>query len=110
MPRRIAALIGNQRFRSGSGLDDLAGPLNDVDALAEVLSDREIGAFEVRTFRDESRDVIMHGLDVLLSEDAARGDLILIYYAGHGKLNRDGELCLAASNTRLNALYSSSIP
>jgi uncharacterized caspase-like protein len=110
MPRRIAALIGNQNFESASGLTSLAGPLNDVDALSAVLSDSGLGNFEVRTFRDESREIIMQGLDVLLSEDAARGDLVLIFYAGHGKLNRDGELCLAASNTRLNALYSSSIP
>ena len=38
-----------------------------------------------------------------------KNDLVLVYYAGHGKLSRLGRLCLAATNTSLDLLESTSI-
>jgi hypothetical protein len=35
---------------------------------------------------------------------------VLLFYAGHGKLDRSGGLCLALADTRTSALYSTSIP
>jgi uncharacterized caspase-like protein len=106
---RIAFLIGNQTFRSDSGLLPLHGPVNDVAALAPLLRDPERGKFEVREFLDKSHHEVLPGLEQALGS-AALGDLFLIYYSGHGKLARNGRLCLATADTRQDALRSTSIP
>jgi uncharacterized caspase-like protein len=41
---------------------------------------------------------------------AAPADLFLIYYSGHGKLDRKGRLCLATADTSQGALLATSIP
>ena len=109
MTRRCALLIGNQTFSPESGLSQLQGPTNDVVALARLLRDPERGGFEVHEFLDKScREVLPH-IDQALS-DAAAGDFFLIYYSGHGKLDRNGRLCLATSDTSQRALVATSIP
>jgi hypothetical protein len=50
MSCRVAILIGSEKFASGSGLDNLGGPHNDVAALQKVLGDPARGDFEVHTF------------------------------------------------------------
>src|SRR4051794_23551744 len=107
MAERVAFLIGNQTFRPDSGLLPLKGPANDVASLARLLRDPECGNFEVHEFFDKpSYEVlpdIAEALDV-----AAPGDLFLIYYSGHGKLARNGRLCLATAETRQGALLATS--
>jgi len=41
---------------------------------------------------------------------ATQSDLLLLFYAGHGKLDRSGRLCLATADTQRGAFYSTSIP
>jgi hypothetical protein len=107
--RRLAFLIGNHAFRDDSGLTRLEGPLNDVAALSNLLSDPSLGAFEVRLFQDASSTEIKSAIDEELG-GAGRGDLVVIHYSGHGKLDRVGNLCLATNDTRAAALYATSIP
>src|SRR3954469_15687848 len=108
MARRVAFLIGNQNFRDDSGLTPLEGPSNDIAALARLLRDPGWGNFEVHEFPDKaSHEItpeIAHALD-----KAMLGDLFLIYYSGHGKLDRNGRLCLATAETRQTALLATSI-
>ena len=92
--RRIALLVGNEKFGPDSGLPDLEGPCNDVKALESVLHDPERGDFEVRTFTDKRRDVVMSELEKVLGA-ATQDDLLVLFFAGHGKLDRRGHLCLA---------------
>jgi len=106
---RVAFLIGNQTFREDSGLAPLQGPLNDVAALSDVLGDPELGGFDVRNFRDAASREITAAIEEELGS-AGRGDLVLIAYAGHGKLDRNGRLCLATADTRATALQATSIP
>jgi hypothetical protein len=66
MSRRVAILIGSEKFASGSGLDNLGGPRNDVEALQKVLGDPARGDFEVTTLLDQTRGVVMPTLDETL--------------------------------------------
>jgi hypothetical protein len=107
--RRIALLVGNEKFGPESGLTNLEGPCNDVKALESVLGDRERGEFEVSTFPDQPRHIVMPALEQVLGT-VTQNDLMLLFYAGHGKLDRSGRLCLATADTQESALYSTSIP
>ena len=108
MAARVAFLIGNQRFRPDSGLPPLEGPANDIAALARLLSDPERGQFDVHEFLDKMHHEVLPDLEQALGS-ASEGDFFLIYYSGHGTLARNGELCLATSNTRPNTLLTTSI-
>jgi hypothetical protein len=83
--------------------------LNDIDALSDILGDPELGGFEIRPFRDAASGEIKAAIEEELNH-AGRGDLVLIVYAGHGKLDRSGKLFLATADTRTTALLASSIP
>lgn len=109
MARRLAFLIGNESFAPEAGLGSLAGPRNDAAALEAVLQDPGRGDFKVTTLLDQPRGVVMPALDMALGT-AEPGDLVLLFYAGHGKLDHGGRLCLAVADTRTSALYSTSIP
>ena len=109
MAQRIAFLIANQKFRPDSGLAPLRGPLNDVAALSNTLGDPSRGGFDVRTFVNATSGEVKAAIDEELG-NATQGDLVLIHYAGHGKLDRYGALCLATSDTRASALQATSIP
>src|SRR5689334_6655652 len=106
---RIAFLVGNQNFRPDSGLAPLRGPRNDIGALSRILGDRDRGMFEVRELLDKPRHEILPEIEQTLTS-AAPGDLVLIYYSGHGKLDRNGRVCLATADTREGALQATSIP
>jgi uncharacterized caspase-like protein len=109
MARRVAFLIGNRTFRPDANLPPLNGPLNDIAALSKILGDPTRGAFEVHEFPDASSGAIKSAIEEQLTT-AERGDLVLVHYAGHGKLDRVGNLCLATADTRANSLLSTSIP
>jgi len=105
LARRLAFLIGNQTFTSSSGLRPLQGPANDVAALHRILGDPQRGHFEVRTFLNMPRYEVLPSLEQALGETTI-GDFVLIYYSGHGKLDRGGRLCLATADTRQSALIA----
>ena len=109
MARRVAFLIGNQTFRPDSGLLPLRGPANDLAALARLLRDPRRGRFEVYEFLDKAHHEVLPEIAQALGS-AAPADLFLIYYSGHGKLDRKGRLCLATADTSQGALLATSIP
>jgi len=83
--RGLALLIGIGDYRDAA-ITDLEGPPNDVAAVSEVLTTR--WGFQpeaVRTLVDAqaSRSAILDGIDAL-ARDSRPGDLVLIYYSGHG--------------------------
>jgi caspase domain-containing protein/CHAT domain-containing protein len=105
-----AILIGNSIFPSEAKLPPLRYPENDVDALYELLTSPEHGVFAPeRTFvlKNRTSQEVRERTNEVLSQ-AERDDLVLVYYAGHGKLNRRGKLHLATVDTRLSSLESTS--
>ena len=65
--------------------------------------------FTVREFLDKPGYEVLPEIEHSLG-GAAPDDLVLIYYSGYGKTNRDGALCLATADTRRTALTTTSIP
>ena len=100
-----ALLIGNCRYDQ-PGLAELATPEQDVQALANVLRDPQIGCFD-RVDLVVNQPCADVGLAI---GDTCAGkrpdDLLLIYYSGHGIKDRDGELCLTARDTRVDRLIA----
>lgn len=107
---RHAVLIGNSRYPNAPSLGDLRWPERDVDDLAAVLEDPELGQFgdNVWTLKDHSSHEI-EGLihEVLLAAD--KNDLVVIYFSGHGKRDRAGNLWLAAVDTDVDRLQTTAV-
>ena len=80
-----ALVIGNEEYLY---LDDLQTAGEDAEAVARVLQN-EYG-FTVHRLLNGTRDQIIEGLDRLRGT-LTRGDNLLIYYAGHGVLDRQSD-------------------
>ncbi|XCN72502.1 MAG: DUF1566 domain-containing protein [Candidatus Electrothrix aestuarii] len=107
--KRYAILIASSEYSAESGLSPLRCPEHDVDALDAILSSPDFGNFtETFVFRNAPSYEILPKLNSVLS-NAGKDDLVLIYFSGHGKLNRLGHLCLATVNTDSKALEATSI-
>ncbi|MGX9728811.1 MAG: caspase, EACC1-associated type [Candidatus Electronema sp. VV] len=108
--KRYAILIASSRYPDEPGLTELRCPENDVDALNEVLRSPDFGQFaKTVVLKNKPSHEVLEQIETVL-HDAGREDLVLIYFSGHGKLNPSGQLCLAAANTKLRTLGSTSIP
>jgi hypothetical protein len=75
-------VIGNDHYGE---LPDLESAVNDADAVSRVLEKRY--GFEVTTLRDATRYEILSAMNTLTAK-LTRKDNLLIYYAGHGELDR----------------------
>jgi len=83
--RRVALLVGNSKFADESGIANLRFPPADVEAMASVLDNAEIGHFDrVEKLIEESRGNIVSSLNTMLDEE--RGAIFLFYYSGHARL------------------------
>jgi DNA-binding winged helix-turn-helix (wHTH) protein len=108
MGRRLALLIGNTTFDNPKTFPMLHTPANDIRDFARVL--REYGSFEIlNTLLDETSGIIDRAIDDLFSE-AERGDLVLLYYSGHGYRGRTGNYYLASRNSHPKRMRSTSVP
>ncbi|WP_179138053.1 caspase, EACC1-associated type, partial [Candidatus Entotheonella palauensis] len=61
-------------------------------------------------FRASREQVADPMIEALISNRAEPNDLILFYFSGHGKLDRQGRLYLAVTNTHAQTLGSTAIP
>lgn len=108
--KRYGVLIASSSFPDEPKLHDLRCPDNDVDGMEKVLADAGMGGFtEVAIFKNEPHHVVLRGIHQVLRK-ADRDDLVLIFYAGHGKLDRAGRLHLATVDTVNDELETTSIP
>jgi formylglycine-generating enzyme required for sulfatase activity/peptidoglycan hydrolase-like protein with peptidoglycan-binding domain len=80
-----ALVIGNDAYRS---LPQLRTAVKDAHAVAELLEGRY--GFRAKTLINATRDDVIKALDALRSKLTER-DNLLIYYAGHGKLDRGSD-------------------
>ena len=95
--RRQALLLGSTHY-DDSQLSLLPTPAHNVEALAEVLQDEEIGAFEVDSLVDAPRAQAERAI-VDLFKHRAQEDVLLLYFCGHGLKDDQGELYLAVHET-----------
>ncbi|XOF33319.1 MAG: SUMF1/EgtB/PvdO family nonheme iron enzyme [Candidatus Electrothrix sp. YB6] len=78
-----ALVIGNQNYKY---LKPLKTPRADAKAVAKVL--KKWYGFEVDLLLDGNREQIMRAISKLRSTMTSEQDNLLIYYAGHGYLDR----------------------
>lgn len=101
MGRRAALLVGISEY--GEGFELLPGSLKDVQAMADILSDSEVGAFEVEDLRNCSNTLLQTAIERFFSGKDTE-DLLLFYFSGHGDLGSGGimnqQLHLCAQNSR----------
>ncbi|MGF6547618.1 caspase family protein [Paraburkholderia youngii] len=104
-----ALLIGVTRF-SDPELSGLRAPRSDVEALKAVLEDPARGGFsEVIPSIDEDLIEIRDKLSALL-DDRGPKDMVLLYYSGHGVVDRGNNLFLATGETRFERPRARSLP
>lgn len=80
-----ALVIGNNKYKLMRPLDTA---VNDATTVGRLL--REQYGFKVRLLLDATREKILSELDTL-REELTDQDNLLIYYAGHGELDRRNE-------------------
>jgi len=108
MAGRHALIIACDEY-DHEGLRSLKSPAHDAEALAAVLADRQIGGFEVTTIRNQPTSVLLPKIESFFA-DRKPGDLLLLHFSGHGLKDASGELHLAATNTDLALLRSTTVP
>lgn len=107
-PGRRALLIGNAAY-ADDRLARLAVPERDVRAFEAVLRDPAICGFDaVEVLLDADGERIRRAIERLF-RNAARDDLLLLYFSGHGLLDQDGALNLALTNTSIDYPLSSTL-
>jgi uncharacterized caspase-like protein len=105
---RRAILIASSDFPDDPGIEPLRFPVNDVNAMESTLRRDDFG-FEVQKFINYQSWVLRKKINESISE-AAYEDLVLIYFSGHGKLSRRGELFLSCVDTTDALLRSTALP
>ena len=92
-----AFLIANDTFEDEQ-IQALRFPKNDIARLGEVLTTKSIADFKVKPIYNKRHFEVPHEIATEL-ESVARDDTLLVYYAGHGLIGRNGNLHLAAQDT-----------
>jgi len=106
--KKYALLVGTDRYED-RGFSPLTVPRADVAALKNVLTDPQIGGFDqVDTLLNGSLAEIMEAVGELFG-DKSKDDLLLLYFSGHGALDRSGELHLSVAQTKLKRLSTTAL-
>jgi type VI secretion system lysozyme-like protein len=109
MARRHALLLGVSNY-SDAKLSRLNKPATDVAALARVLENTELGAFdEVQTLTECTRAQAELAVK-RLCKGKTPDDLILLYFSGHGVRDLDANAYLATQDAELEDLFPSALP
>ena len=104
---RSALIIATSTY-ADQRLPTLQGPAKDAAALKGVLGSQDIGGFEVKTLLNARSALIRETLEAFFT-DRSRDDLLLVSVSCHGLKDDDGQLFLAASDTKLDRLMSTGI-
>src|SRR5215216_5209095 len=108
MSERLALIIANTEY-TDPNLAQLTAPGKDAQALAQVLGEKEICAFDnVQILLDEPESVVSEAIEEFF-EGKKSDDLLLLYFSGHGVRDERGALYLAVKNTNHHRLRSTAI-
>ena len=104
---RLALLVAADQFADPQ-LSALQAPQADIDALSELLTDREIGGFTVERLVNCTSQELRLSLHKLLSRREP-DDFCLFHVSSHGLKDASGELYLATSDTQREYLEATSV-
>jgi hypothetical protein len=105
--RRLALLVATSEYRDQT-LQRLRAPGRDAEALADVLGDPEIGAFDVRTLLNLPSHELLRGIAEYCA-DSKPTDVLLLYFSCHGVLDDRGKLYYATVNTERRLLAATAV-
>lgn len=105
---RFALVVGNSSY-SDSRLAKLRTPEADVRGLSSVLSDPTIGKFDDVIVLVDSSETVVRRQIARFFANRLSSDLLLLYFSGHGILDENGHLYLAAFDTETDNLSATAI-
>jgi hypothetical protein len=105
--RRLALIVATSDYRDPT-LHRLRAPGTDAEALAEVLGDPEIGAFDVQILLNLPSHELSRGI-AEFCPDSRPTRLLLRYISCHGVLDDRGRLYNATVNTERRLLGATSL-
>jgi len=110
--RYRALLIGNSTYPADEhNLQTLKGPVKDIAALNRALIDPSSGLFadvDVTLLPEATCTRAIRALGSFFGS-AARDDVLLVYFSGHGKLDQGGRLHLCMQDTDSAELLSTAV-
>jgi hypothetical protein len=104
---RLALLVAADQF-ADPRLSALQAPQADINALAELLSDTEIGGFTVERLVNGTSQELRLALNRLFSRRDPE-DFCMLHVSSHGLKDASGELYLAARDTQREYLEATSV-
>jgi uncharacterized caspase-like protein len=107
MSDRLALVIANSEYDDPK-LARLETPSHDAEALAKVLRDPAIGGLEVTLLVNQAQRVVLEAI-ARLYQYKRKGDLLLLYYSGHGIKDEYGALYLAVKDTKTDIVSATAI-
>ncbi len=97
---KIAYLFGVSQYESW--LEPLPAAVKDVEAIATVLRNQNIGGFDrVEAFPDLAANQICDEMEALFT-NRQKDDLVLLYFSGHGMTDKLGQFYFMARDTGAN--------
>lgn len=107
--RRLGLIIGNQGYDDPL-LRTLVAPSLDVELLAGVLRDETVGQFdEVEVLVDAPERDLRRAI-ARFCANRTTDDTLLLFFSGHGILDDEGHLHLAAKDTEPRLLNATALP
>jgi hypothetical protein len=99
---RKALIVATDQYGDPK-LTRLNAPAEDARALAEVLKDPDVGAYEVETVLNKTCQEVEIAIASFF-QAGARGDTLLLHFSCHGVKDLSGELYFATTDTKLPLL------
>ncbi|MBD2569993.1 caspase, EACC1-associated type [Anabaena lutea] len=99
---KVALLIGVSEYEPG--LNPLPASVKDIQAIAKVLQNPEMGSFaeaDIQKLENPDPQTMHEAIEGLFS-DRHKDDLAIVYFSGHGIKDESGKLYLATRLTRKN--------
>jgi uncharacterized caspase-like protein len=94
MGDRYALIVASSEYEDRI-LSQLTAPAQDAAALATVLEDPAIAAFQVTIVRNKPSHQVNQEIETFFA-DRQREDLLLAYFSGHGIKDDEGKLYFAS--------------
>jgi Caspase domain len=108
MAKRSALVVATAVY-DDPGLQRLRAPVRDAEALAHVLGDSAIGAFDVRLVKDQPEPRVRREVAAFFA-NRTPDDVLLLHFSCHGLKDAGGQLYFAATDTELESLDATALP